>query len=277
MIVTEEISTCPDMSAEFVISPEGISPPRVNKYEFKVNSTLGVIEAQVDSIASIIGASIKAADGKYTPLQNKKLKVLLNTSLGFIGSSVLYTEALLPIIGVLGMITSLVIGIGVFATYYALYDLDSAKARDSLSKKIITWDFDKIANTFTSDQVIRYDLLRNKLGLFNERQKARVYANISNLYVDKILLDKTQVKVLDTISKIYHTGIEALRKYYPPRTIYVNGTFINMYDSKYYEINRLWSAWDRKEKVNVKEAYDNVIKQLNANYTKFFELKHVLN
>lgn len=268
------VNTSVDNSVAPLEDVDRIVPPHVNKYDYQIDFTTSVTEDQIYAMSSRIGSSIKFH--RYTSLQIEKIKIIFNYSLGVIAGAVLFIENVFPVIGMMCMSASLVIGIWSIGHRFSMYDLDSTKERTSLSKKIHTWDFKKITDTFKSDELISYDVMRDLLCACNENQKARIYANISNLYADKALLDKKQKEILETVSKVYDVGVEALRKYYPLRWVlssgYGGGMELNRErDYKYYEVLSLWEDWSRKEKVNIKEAYNKVMDRLNIDYTRYLQ------
>lgn len=282
-------------SVGFLTIPDATIPPSVNRYEYQVNSVIGVNQAQIDNVSSIMKSSIKADDGKYTSLQTKKLRVLIFASLGVVGSAILYTQAI-PVVAVAGMISSVAFGIGIFFYYSSFYDLDSAKERESLAKKMHTWDFSKVVSTFTTDQLIRYDLLGSQLSAFNDKQKAGVYGNIRNLYLDKKLLDNAQKQALNTVNRTYDVGTKALKEWIGAcriRSSHIewnrigrvqapagednfnaqaiqaaNNLIVITLENKYNQMIGPWKIWRDREQANIKEAYDNAMNTLNTNYVR---------
>lgn len=282
-------------SLGFFTIPDATTPPQVNKYEYHVNSSIGVNQAQIDNVANIMRSSIPTDEKKYTPLQAKKIKVISAASLGTVVGAILYTQSIVPMLAVAGIVGSVVFGIWAFAYYSSFYDLDSAKERESLSQKMHTWDFAKVADNFTTDQLIRYDLLKSQLSAFTDRQRAGIYANIRNLYLDKKLLDNTQNQSVNTVNKTYEAGTKAIKDWInscrirsmhiewnkigrpqPQNTDNLNAKAIEAannlvlitLENKYNQMMSPWSVWKGREEANIKEAYDNAMTYLNTNYVR---------
>lgn len=275
-------------SVGFFTIPDTAIAPYVNTYNYQISKAMSVNEAQIDNVSSMMRSSIRFPQGGLTSMQTKKLVVVISSALGMLGSGLLYMYAA-PIIGIAGVIASIAIGIGFFVHYSYQYDLDSERERDSLSKKIGNWDFKQLSEVFTSDQLIRYDLLSRQLSCFNDKQKAGVYANIRNLYLDKNLLDEKQQQSIQTLHKTYKLGTKSLQewidscrsrslavKWSELRTGPLNEQATNtakqlmnsLLENKYNQMMNPWKAWENKESDSINEAYIDAINNLNTHYIR---------
>lgn len=258
-----------------IIGLEDFYPSSSNQYEYRPSSLKEATESQIESVLAMIGVSKKVEQKGYTTLQLKERKALLNGLLGFTVNAFLYTENIVPFIATVGLVASLVIGVGGYVYYRSFYDLEDFRQREGIVKEIHTWDFKKLNSNFKCKDIIQYDLLGVMLNTFAEKEKARVYANISNLYEDKDLLDKKLNQILDTIVKAYRTGLDRLRKRYPKEYFYVshNG-FISKHerrDPEYYKIENFWNSWKNRQMAYIKKTYDHARDCLNDVYLNYLK------
>lgn len=266
-------------SIGFFTVPEVSRPPENNRYSFDLIPHRKTDEKAFEIVSRRIGSSI-CEDISWTKAQKSFAWISSGCLAGATcGTLMIYFGGGLAIgAGAILTLASLIIGTSSLIKYYISYDLDNPNDRDNLRSALLSWNFSKLTKEFSIDDVINYDLLKNRLHFFSPEDKARVYTELKTLSLEKKDLDFKRDISLKTARNTYEIGIKELKHWIQDcrtRSSIINWGRLAKHkdpsialeavthaveaalETKYMQLKSPWTTWKSYEELSIQQAYEH--------------------
>lgn len=299
---TEILSDMVDLGMvylDYTHAPQETTPPVSGDYNYFISTDIEANESDVQSLCGRIGFLEEQSENKWlTTLTRQKISGFIMAASSMAFGIFVVLESANPAIVLITSVAMAILGTwGLYRFISSFFkdDLERSSVRQSLREDLASENFNSIAERFCLDDLIGYDLLKNKSESSQEENKEIYYAKIKAFYRERSVIKINKMQAESKIEALYNKETTFFRYWYSlalqrmnyswiikslkandknPRedSCYVNMTkitylFLKSFISyKFNELMIPWNVWKESEKKLIQSAYVTALNNLDSHF-----------